>query len=159
MQMYFHVNTELKFTCLSGLVALPCIYMYTPGFVPSLLSCLGGLVIRAPYTIYMYRYIYMYSTCIHVVSHVNWKSNPRVLALFLKLVDCLELLHLPCFNCYVNSQCVCMWTGLLQIVLWKFSGFKIESKHVCSVYKRPLEWEMCCGLLSRIMYAIYCARV
>ena len=21
----------------------------------------------------------------------------------LKLVDCLELLHLPCFNCYVNS--------------------------------------------------------
>ena len=36
-------SLELEFTCLSGLVALPYMpYIHVPGFVPSLLSCLGG---------------------------------------------------------------------------------------------------------------------
>ena len=35
----------LELTCLSGLVALPCMPII---FVPGLLSCLGGLVVRVP---------------------------------------------------------------------------------------------------------------
>ena len=46
-----HVHTELKFTCLSGLVVLN--FLSIPGFVPSLLSCRGGLVVgvRAMYNV------------------------------------------------------------------------------------------------------------
>ena len=40
------LHTELVFTCFSGLVALHCLSL--PGFVPSLPSCLGGLVGRVP---------------------------------------------------------------------------------------------------------------
>ena len=49
MHVHVHVHTHsvLEFTCLSGLVAFPCIALI-PGFVPSLLSCLGVLVVRAP---------------------------------------------------------------------------------------------------------------
>ena len=86
------LQTELEFTCLSGLHCLAC--LYTPGFVPSLLSCLGVLVVRAP------------------CSHVIMGSNPaQGSSAFLRkrltvLSDSICLALLESLHVHVHVYCV-----------------------------------------------------